>query len=273
MKRLLTIVLSLCLALTATAQSGKVVMKAVKCNTLYSKISVGPAIKVIVEDRSEGNIIIRATESIIDFVKLEISGEELSVGYKKDMHFNPKSGRTFAEVYIPNNGKLSDFTVAAASIVDVKPKLSVQNLNIECIGASVISLSAVSQSADVEIVCASNATLEIISSEIDCKIMGAAKATITGSATKAEVDISGASSLKAAEFKASQLTADISGASKATLAADMADIEVSGASNANIACTTLLKADASGASSIRYSGECQVSVANNSGASKIKKEE
>ena len=273
MKRLLTIVLSLCLALTATAQSGKVVMKAVKCNTLYSKISVGPAIKVIVEDRSEGNIIIRATESIIDDVKLEISGDELSVSYKKDMHFNPKSGRTFAEVYIPNNGKLSDFTVAAASIVDVKPKLSVQNLNIECIGASVISLVAVSQSADVEIVGASNATLEIISSEIDCKIMGAAKATITGSATKAEVDISGASSLKAAEFKASQLTADISGASKATLAADMADIEVSGASNANITCTTLLKADASGASSIRYSGECQVSVANNSGASKIKKEE
>jgi hypothetical protein len=103
--------------------------------------------------------------------------------------------------------------------------------------------------------------------------MGAAKATINGSATEAEFDICGASTLKAAEFKVSQLKSDISGASMANLSADMADIEVSGASNAHIDYSTLLKADAAGASSIRYTGKCQVNIENNSGASKIKREE
>ena len=274
MKRFFTIVSALCLALTAAANSNndKVIMKAVKSSSEYTKITVAPAIKVFIEDRTEGNIIIRATENIIDDVKLEVSGDELTVSYKKDMHFNPKSGHTFAEVYIPNNGKLCDFTIAAAAIVEVKPKLNVKKLDIECIGASRIELSAVAESADIEIVGASSAVLDIACTKLDCEITGAATTTIKGSSTKAEFDISGASTLKAAEFKTSQLKADIAGASKANLFADMADIEVSGASNAYIECTTLLKADAAGASSIRYSGQCQVNIENNSGASKIKKE-
>ena len=275
MKRFFALISVLCIALTAAADNNNntVVMKAVKCNSEFTKIAVGPAIKVFVEDRTEGNIIIRATKSIIDDVKLEVSGDELSVSYNKDMHFNKKSGHTFAEVYIPNNGKLCDFTVAAAAIVEVKPKLSVKRLNIECIGASVITLAAEAESAEAEIVGASNATLDIVCTKLNCELMGAAKATINGSATEAEFDICGASTLKAAEFKASQLKADIAGASKANLSADMADIEVSGASNAHIDCSTLLKADAAGASSIRYTGKCQVNIENNSGASKIKREE
>ena len=97
MKRFFALISVLCIALTAAADNNNntIVMKAVKCNSEFTKIAVGPAIKVFVEDRTEGNIIIRATKSIIDDVKLEVSGDELSVSYKKDMHFNKKFSAGF----------------------------------------------------------------------------------------------------------------------------------------------------------------------------------
>lgn len=272
MRRLVAIISTLCIAFTAAADNGKVVMKAAKSSSEYTKITVGPAIKVIVEDRTEGNIIIRATEEIIDDVKLAISNNELTISYKKDMHFNPKSGRTFAEVYIPYNDKLCDFTVAAASIVEVKPRLNVKRLSVECIGVSTITVAATAESSEVELIGASTATLDIACSKLDCQITGASTATISGSATEAEFDISGASTLSAAYLKATQLEADISGASKARLTAERAEVEASGASKATIECSTALTAEAAGASSILYTGDCQVKVKNNSGASKIRKE-
>ena len=272
MRRFLVLLLSLCsVAMVMAKGSEKVVMKAVKSNLAFTKVAAAPAIKLIVEERSEGNIIIRATERIIDDVKLEVKGGELTVSYKKDMDFKGKNGHSFAEVYIPYNGKLSSFTAAVASIIDVKPTLNVKSLNIECLGASKIKLNAVAESANIEAVGASSVTADIVCTKINCELAGASNATISGSATKAEFEIVGASSLKAAGFKASQLEADIAGASKAEMCAEMADVEVAGASKANIECTTLLKADASGSSTIIYSGGCRVDIENNSGASTIKK--
>lgn len=272
MRRFWIFVMALCsVAMVAAKGSEPMVMKAVKSNLNFTKVAAAPAIKLYVEDRAEGNIIIRASKRIIDDVKLEVIDNELTVSYGKDMDFNRKNGQSFAEVYIPYNGKLSGFTAAVASIIEVAPTLNAKRLEVSCVGASVVTLKAVAESAKIEAVGASSVSADIVCTKLDCELAGASKATITGSATKAEVEVVGASTLKADELKVSQLEADIAGASKAQLCAEMADVEVSGASNAEIECTTLLKADATGSSTIRYSGGCRVDIEKNSGASTIKK--
>lgn len=269
MKRLFAILTVLCTICSATAEN-KVVMKAVKSNMQFTEITAGPAVKVFVEDRTEGNIIIRATEKVMPDVDVRVEDGELIVSYKSDIHFK-NGNETFAEVYIPNNGKLRSFTAAACAVIEVAPIIKTKKLEIECIGASSIKMSAVADSAEVEVVGASNTILDITTTKFDCELAGAAKATITGSATKAEVEVVGASSLKASGFKASQLDVEVTGASKADLAADMADVDVAGASKVNIECAIQLNASAAGASNISYTGNCHVNIDNNSGASTIKK--
>ncbi len=74
---------------------------------------------------------------------------------------------------------------------------------------------------------------------------------------KLKVDCSGASEIKL-KGRAKKLIAEVSGASylnSASLKADYVDIDVSGASNACVFAGKVLKAEASGASSIKYKGK------------------
>ena len=55
------------------------VMKAVRSNMEFTSISAGPLVKVFIEERTEGNIIIRAPKDIIDLVELKFENKELCV--------------------------------------------------------------------------------------------------------------------------------------------------------------------------------------------------
>lgn len=83
---------------------------------------------------------------------------------------------------------------------------------------------------------------------------GASDARIGGRVSNFRVDLSGASSLKGYE-----------------LSADVVDIDVSGASNAQINAVKELKVEASGASDVRYRGSGVLKEINSSGASSVRK--
>ncbi|MCE7064495.1 head GIN domain-containing protein [Dyadobacter sp. CY326] len=91
---------------------------------------------------------------------------------------------------------------------------------------------------------------------LDIKLSGATKCDFEGSGREFKFDLSGASELNLfGEGK--YLDAEVSGASELN-AFDMkvqeSELEVSGASNAKVCVSELLKVDASGASSVRYKG-------------------
>lgn len=268
-------ILTLLALATVTASAEEVVMRAFKCQKQYHGIAVGGPIKVFIEERTEGNIIIRAPKDIIDLVELKVEDKELCVGYKKGTEINfdykNRNSEQVAEIYLPNNGKLNKFEAAACSIIDVKPTVKADKLEISCVGVANIALNGTADEVEIDVKGASNVDLDIICTKLECEVLGASKARISGSATKAEFDILGASTLRASELKASQIEADVTGASTADIYGEMVEIEAGGASNANIDCTTQLTASAAGASTIRYTGDCQVNITNNSGASTIRK--
>lgn len=250
-------------------------MKAVSSKMEFTSIVAGPLVKVFVEERTEGNIIIRAPKDIMEQLEIKVEGNELNIGYRKgtdiNIDFKKRKSMPTAEIYIPNNGRLSKFEAAACSTIDVKPAIKAKELEISCVGVASINLSGVADKADITAKGASNIKLDIECTKLECDIAGAAEATISGSATKAEFDILGASTLRASALKTSQVEAEIAGASTAHLTTDIADVEASGASNININCSTQLKASAAGASTIRYSGDCQVNITKSTGASTIRK--
>lgn len=256
MKRLFVTILSLCAVAIAVADNSdnKLIMKAVKSNMEFTEVSVGAAVKLYVEDRTDGNIIIRATERVMPYIKLAIEDGELEIYYANTIDFKKEKDLLFplAEIYMPTNGRIESFSATAASVVVVSPKVVVEKLKIEAIAASKITLTAE---------CA----------EIDCESTGASTITINGKAAKGNIEVIGASTFNGSDLECSQLTAEVGGASKATLKAESAKLEVYGASNAAIDCSLQLNTSASGASTIRYAGDCQVNITNSSGASTIRK--
>ncbi|WP_428654825.1 head GIN domain-containing protein [Runella sp.] len=109
--------------------------------------------------------------------------------------------------------------------------------------------------------------------DLDIELSGASKSTVDGDWERVYVDLSGASTLTL-HGQGLSLTGDLSGASKLNgfdYAVDNVDLELSGASNANVLVDKTLKVDASGASSLRYRGSPEVR-SNSSGGSSVKKD-
>lgn len=105
-------------------------------------------------------------------------------------------------------------------------------------------------------------------------LSGASTAFISGAKTDSlELEASGASKIKI-DGEAKDLNSDASGASgidAENLRVENADVEASGASSTTISAIDELKADASGASTIYYTGEPKNINQKSSGASSVKK--
>lgn len=109
--------------------------------------------------------------------------------------------------------------------------------------------------------------------DLDLSASGASKIRLRSAVNAIKLDISGASSINLMK-KINTVNAEVSGAS--TLNAFEADVQkayldVSGASQVNIAVSDLLEVDASGASTVLYRGDPQVKDSV-SGGSKVKKD-
>ena len=103
---------------------------------------------------------------------------------------------------------------------------------------------------------------------------GATRITIGGfeSGQDLAIDVSGASTLRG-QIDAGDLRADVSGASQANLSdfrLQNVDVEASGASRAEVNASGRLDAEASGASTVLYSGDPTLGRTNTSGASTIR---
>lgn len=255
-----------------TAKKGKIVMRAHKSNMNFEKIDVSRCIKLTVEDRTDGNIIVRAGESIMPYVELSVAKGVLKALISDKVGVRKMSEGVVAEVYVPNNGRIRSIKAMAASTVVVKPMLDVVGkLDIEAGGASKIDLSANAGEAEIDCSGASRVVADIRGNGCEVDLSGASKLLLSGSVRQGAIDMSGASTLNASDMKFDSLSIEVSGASSANVSATKCIAEVSGASKADVYCDGVLSAEATGASSLRYSGDCRTTHLSSSGASSIKK--
>lgn len=254
----------------AIANEHKIVMEARRSAMDFNEIEVSKAIRLIVEERTTGNIIVRAPQSVIPYVSLKVKDGTL---YATLLSGTPVSRRSnlLAEVYVPYNGKINEITTSAAARVIVKPTISCKELDLEATSASVIEVTAAAKEVSIDASGASTIKAELVADDLDIDLSGASVATLTGQVTDAEIDLSGASTLRAEKMRTATLDLECSGASKASAIGVQCTTQASGASAINVECLQLLNASASGASSIIYSGDCQVNIISNTGASSIRK--
>ncbi|MBR2032313.1 MAG: DUF2807 domain-containing protein [Alistipes sp.] len=254
----------------ALANEHKIVMEARRSAMDFNEIEASKAIRVIVEERTTGNIIVRAPQSVIPYVSLKVKDGTL---YATLLSGTPVSRRSnlLAEVYVPYNGKINEITTSAAARVIVKPTISCEELDLESTSASVIEVTAAAKEVSIDASGASTIKAVLATDDLDIDLSGASVATLTGQVTDAEIDLSGASTLRAEKMRTATLDLECSGASKASAIGVQCTAQASGASAINVECLQLLNASASGASSIIYSGDCQVNIISNTGASSIRK--
>ena len=252
------------------ANEHKIVMEARRSAMDFNEIEVSKAIRLIVEERTTGNIIVRAPQSVIPYVSLKVKDGTLHATLLSGVPVSRKSN-VVAEIYVPYNGKINEITTSSAARVIVKPTISCKELDLEATSASIIEVTAAAKEVSIDASGASTIKAELATDNLDFDLSGASTATISGQVSNAEMEISGASTLRAEKLRAAVIDLECSGASKAAILGLQCTAEASGASAIMVECLQLLNASASGASSIIYSGDCQVNTISNTGASSIRK--
>lgn len=252
------------------ANEHKIVIEARRSAMNFNEIEVSKAIRLIVEERTTGNIIVRAPQSIMPYVSLKVNNGTLRATLLSGVPVSHRSN-VLAEVYVPYNGKINEITTSAAARVIVKPTISCNELDLEASSASVIEVTAGCKDVSIDASGASTIKANICSTDLDIYLSGASVAHLSGQIEDAEIEVSGASTLRAEKLRTATLDLECSGASKASAMGVQCTAKASGASSVAVECLQRLNASASGASKIIYSGDCHVNTISNTGASSIRK--
>ncbi|MCB2221677.1 MAG: DUF2807 domain-containing protein [Bacteroidetes bacterium] len=195
----------------------------------FSGIEVGGAFKVYITQGDEEKLVVEADENLLEVIETEVSGRTLEISTKEDIRDSKA-----LNIYITFKS-LDHLEISGACNLESENKLSFDNLELECSGAS-------------------NIMLTLSAKEIEMDFSGASQLELFGSAEKVHLDLSGASKMDALEFEVTDLEADISGAS-----------------HGKVMVIGTLSADVSGAASFKYKGDPKIGDIDVSGAASFKR--
>jgi hypothetical protein len=217
-----------------------------------------------------------------DFNKLEISSNfRYEISQSADYSVNVSTHQNISEyldvyqtsntVYIKLEGsrgynntdakvtitmpELNSVKVSGASRGTINGFESTKPLEVRLSGASQMDLQVISGQTNIEVSGASKMTGYIKAQDTDLKVSGASNCTLQGSATKTNVDISGASTVSIGD-----------------LVAQAADVSVHGASRATVNTDGDLSLHVSGASTVHYLGQPEITRMDVSGASHVSRQ-
>jgi hypothetical protein len=200
-------------------------------NTDFNALEISSAFTVNITQSNSYSITIAANQRIMDQIEVKQNGNLLIINVKPGAIIGSFNAK--AQITMP---KLDNITLSGATRGTATGFNSDEPFNAKILGASSLQLTDF-QSADITI------------------------------------DLSGASSLNA-KGSANNLSGIVSGASNLdllNLAINVANVNLSGASHAEVNLNGELNVDASGASSLQYTGQPTLGTINTSGASTVAK--
>lgn len=200
--------------------------------TGFDKLSMGSAFRVEVQQGSKYSISTTGRSEDLDDLQATIKGDVLHLGYKNN-GWNKNRKTVNVNITMPS---LEAVDFSGACKANVAPFSGVRTMDIEVSGASQVNM-------------------EFSAPKVTFDLSGASSLILVGKGDILNGEVSGASSFKGRDFSAKTV-----------------NIDASGASSAAVVASNSLHADASGASSVRYSGGAKDVHSSSSGASSVKRD-
>lgn len=195
----------------------------------FSGIDVGGAFKVFLTQGDKEGLVVEADENLLDIIETEVRGNTLRIKTTEDI----KDSKAL-NIYITFKD-LSEIDVSGACKMSGENKFTLDDIEVDCSGASDVSM-------------------KLSAGNMDLECSGASNMDLYGTAESMDLDISGASHLDASDLEVKTCNAD-----------------VSGASHGKVFVTGELSADVSGAGSLKYKGDAVIRSHDVSGAGSLKK--
>jgi hypothetical protein len=207
----------------------------------FDAINVGCAIHLFISQGDIQKVTVETDENLQSRLKTKVSNGELVLSC--DNVRNASKMNVYITVPI-----LKKLDANGAAIVKGDTPIKSDNFKLIASGASKVTLDLDVRTLFTEASGASKGTLTVKADNLSSEISGASDLKMSGMATEHKTEVSGAGNLKAME-----------------LVTDNTEAEVSGAGDASVMARKQLKADLSGAGSIKYFDNSDVKKISKSG--------
>lgn len=202
--------------------------------TSFHAVQISHAFDVVITQGAEEALAVSSTnKEDIQYIRTAVENGVLKIWQADDKKWWPKNRKLKAYISVKN---LDAIRAGGATDIKIDGGLKAGNLKLNLSGASDLSGQL------------------HVSQRLELHLSGASDVTITGSADNISIDASGASEVKAYDFKANTCSVDASGASGVQITVDKE-----------------LSAKLSGASYVNYRGAGLIRDIKTSGASNIRK--
>lgn len=199
----------------------------------FSSIDVSGAIDVYVRQDSATSVKVEADDNILQYVEVNTNGSTLEIYTTERIRIRPSRK---IKVYVTNPIYHSFEASGASNIIGESPITSGETLRIKLTGAS-------------------DGKFELDAPKISVELTGASNLTLRGRTKDLDAGASGASGINSFD-----------------LLTENSDVDLSGASHAEVFASVSLRGSVSGASSVDYKGNASESVSK-SGASSVNKKQ
>ena len=217
----------------------------------FTKLNVGYTFEVEITRADSFFVSITLDDNLYDYLDVSQTGSTLRIRLKPGYSYLRTTQR--ATITMPD---LRGLNLSGASRGDVSGFSSTDSLDIDLSGASSLDIDGVTAgSTDFDISGASKVSGSMEIADGDFNVSGASTVELEGTATDVTMNVSGASRMRLRDF-----------------AVDNADVVLSGASSATINAGGSLDVNASGASTVIYTGNSVLGDIDVSGASTVREQ-
>ena len=208
----------------------------------FEEILVTGVGKVIVTQGETESLTIETDDNLMEYIKTEVKGNTLEIGFTQDTSFSPGGGRKILE---PTDGfifrvsvvDLNAISVSGAARFEVK-KLKIDQLSINLSGAGDIMIDSLD------------------AAHLDVLISGAGNVDLTGKAEVQEIKLSGFGRYQADDLASQQAVVIISGAGGADVwVSESLDVTISGAGDVKYYGNPSITPEITGVGRIQSLGE------------------
>jgi len=216
----------------------------------FDRIQAGGIFDVDVSLGTTPSVVVEAPQDLLPHLQASVNNGTLNLGW--NVNFNLNNDEKIRAHVVTR--RLRGATISGAGKMVINGKINENSFDANTSGAASLRLSASVDTFRLEATGASKAKIDDLgASNLHIQASGAAQCDIVGSVNTSSIDASGASHIQG------------------RLVSNRAEIQTSGAAHAVLRVMTSLKGEATGASSITYSGRPSQVIVQTSGVARVNK--
>lgn len=207
--------------------SGKIIEKEITLSQKYNHIAASMAVNVIIEDRNDDKVVIKADDNVMKYVVCKVENGKLIAKFSDEVG---SVSNTSVHIYLPTKGEIKQveasssanvgiykmittptLALSASSAAEIYIRAEVKDLKIGATSAAKINGSfKSSNSTEIDASSAAKIDITLLGKEVECDVSSAADVRLNGTAEKFEADASSSADIDAADFVAAVVEAEAS---------------------------------------------------------------